>query len=103
MLNVTLNTEQRGDIRDKLRPAVGHSRTQPADGGGLSAPVISQTTGRILYRKQHSIVPGLNFPKMLQNCICDVTVDVTGRVKGKVIDFAVLADFAGQSSRIKLK
>ena len=77
-----------------------YSRTLPAvgEGGGAfhPSPAICQTTWPILHPKT-ALAPGLNFQNMLQNFIYDVTDDVTGRVRGKILDFLSLLASPGKA------
>ena len=77
-------------IKSLTGAPMGYSRTMPANGGGgafrTPALLSAKLLGRFSFRKRHLIAPGLNFPNMLQNFICDVNDDVTGRVKDKILD-----------------
>ena len=69
-------------------------------GRGRFGPTLlsAKLLGRFSIRKRHLIAPGLNFPNMLQKFICDVTDDVTGRVKGKILDFLSLLTSLGKAA-----
>ena len=79
-------------------------------GGGRFAlpPLSAKLLGRFSIRKRPLIAPGLNFPNMLQTFICDVTDDVTDKVKVNVkVKFLIFCPcwlhWAKQSDRIEIK
>ena len=75
---------------------MGYSRTLPAHGGAFRPPPSAKLLRRFSIRKRHLIAPGLNLPNILQDFICDVTDDVTGRVKSKIVVFLSLLASPGK-------
>ena len=84
------NLDSRVELNLKIltRTTIGYFRILSADGGGrFDPPPTTQRPSaklldRFLTRKWYLIATGLTFPNVLQNFICGVTDDVTGRVQG---------------------
>ena len=73
----------------------------PADGGRVAfrPPAICQATGSILDPKTAFDSSGLELSDYLNIIfICDVTDDVAGRVKGKILDFLSLLASPGKAA-----
>ena len=78
---------------------MGYSRTPTRRWGAVSTPLLSaKLLGGFSIRKRHWIAPFLSFPNMLQNFIFGVTDNITGRVKGKILDFLSLAASPGKAA-----
>ena len=70
-------------------------------GGGVrfTPPLLSANLlGRFSIQKRHLIAPGLSFPNIMHNFICDANDDVTGRAKGKILDFLSLLASPGNAA-----
>ena len=90
--NSPINPRPDGAFPDPVRRWGGERLAPPP-------PLLSaKLLGRFSIRKRHLIAPGLNFPNMLQILYVASLMTVTGRAKGKILDFLSLLAAPGKVS-----